>query len=55
MVGVEPNEFMDQYSTEKAASLGLQLDVRRGRGEALPLGDARCGVSDDSTGRKHAS
>jgi ubiquinone/menaquinone biosynthesis C-methylase UbiE len=37
---VEPNEYMDAYAKEKAAALGLQLKVVRGRGEALPLDDA---------------
>jgi 4-aminobutyrate aminotransferase-like enzyme len=29
VVGVEPNEYMDAYAKEKAAALGLQLEVVR--------------------------
>ena len=35
VVGVEPNEYMDSYSSDKAKAFGVDLDVRRGTGEAL--------------------
>jgi len=44
VVGVEPNEYMDEYAREKAEALGLSLELRRGVGEALPLEDASVDV-----------
>eukprot|EP00242_Pyramimonas_sp_CCMP2087_P012689 CAMPEP_0198199928 /NCGR_PEP_ID=MMETSP1445-20131203/3035_1 /TAXON_ID=36898 /ORGANISM="Pyramimonas sp., Strain CCMP2087" /LENGTH=334 /DNA_ID=CAMNT_0043869839 /DNA_START=195 /DNA_END=1199 /DNA_ORIENTATION=+ len=40
VVGVEPNAYMNQYALEKAEACGVNLQIRRGFGENLPLEDA---------------
>mmetsp|Transcript_13950 Transcript_13950/g.19186 ORF Transcript_13950/g.19186 Transcript_13950/m.19186 type:complete len:309 (-) Transcript_13950:109-1035(-) len=39
VIGVEPNEYMDAYAKSKAEQFGLELEIKRGCGEALPLDD----------------
>ena len=39
-IGIEPNPFMDQYLLKRAEALGLQLEIRRGSAEDLPVPDS---------------
>ena len=39
-IGIEPNPFMDRYLTRQAQKLGMEIEIRRGTGEQLPLPDA---------------
>jgi len=38
-IGIEPNPFMDAYLQKAAQKQGLQIDLRRGTAEALPVKD----------------
>jgi ubiquinone/menaquinone biosynthesis C-methylase UbiE len=39
-IGIEPNPFMDKYLWKRANALGLQLEIRRGNAEDLPVPDS---------------
>lgn len=39
-IGVEPNPFMDRYLRRQATELGMEIEVRRGSAEHLPMADA---------------
>jgi ubiquinone/menaquinone biosynthesis C-methylase UbiE len=39
-IGIEPNPFMDAYLREEATRLGMQIEIRTGIAEGLPLADA---------------
>ncbi|HYU48113.1 MAG TPA: class I SAM-dependent methyltransferase [Terriglobales bacterium] len=39
-IGIEPNPFMDRYLKRQAKALDIEIQIRRGRGEQLPIPDA---------------
>jgi ubiquinone/menaquinone biosynthesis C-methylase UbiE len=39
-VGVEPNPFMKKYLRDEAAKLGMQIEIRSGTAESLPVADS---------------
>ncbi len=39
-IGIEPNPFMYRYLTEEANRLGMQIEVRNGAAESLPVPDS---------------
>src|SRR5437773_384904 len=38
-IGVEPNPFMEKYLKEQATRLGMQIEIRPGTAERLPIAD----------------
>lgn len=44
MLGIEPNEYMWAYAAQRARQYGIDLELRSGVCEALPLADECCDV-----------